>query len=365
MVLPRAGDTVALHGADGAFLASAAWSPESNIRARVWSFDPREAIDAAFFSRRITAAVRCRDGLLDAAHNGCRLVHGESDGVPGVIADRYGETMVVQLSTAGADAWRDPVCEALRDTTGCTAIYERSDADVRVLEGLLPRVGIISGTLPPLVSLLEGGLRFRIDVVHGQKTGFFLDQRDNRALLRALAHGRDVLDCFCYTGGFTCAALAGNARSVVAIDSSAAALALAENNIAENGFDASRIEWRDADVFSELRKLRDAAASFDLIVLDPPKLAPTARHAEKAARAYKDANLLALKLLRPGGRLATFSCSGGVSAELFQKIIAGAALDARADATIVDRLGPSADHAVALNFPEGDYLKGLLIRKNA
>jgi 23S rRNA (cytosine1962-C5)-methyltransferase len=253
----------------------------------------------------------------------------------------------------------------LIDATGCSNVFERSDADVRSLEGLPPRATLLAGALPDPLWLLEDDLRYRVDVATGQKTGFYLDQRDNRQRVRRSASERDVLNCFCYTGGFTVAALAGGARTVLSIDSSAAALALARENVAANGLDTSRTEWRDADVFAELRKLRDAAKSFDLIVLDPPKFAPTASHAEKAARAYKDINLLALKLLRPGGLLATFSCSGGVSAELFQKIVAGAALDAGARAVIVGRMGPSADHPVALEFPEGDYLKGLIVRKNA
>jgi 23S rRNA (cytosine1962-C5)-methyltransferase len=360
---PAGGETVTLHAADGTFLASAAWSPASNIRARVWSFEPSVLIDAGFLAARVRTAVRGRAGLLDAEHTGCRLIHGESDGLPGVIADRYGETVVVQLLTAGAEAWRDAVIAALLEATKCHAIYERSDADVRALEGLAARAGLVYGALPEPLMFVEGGLRYRVDVANGQKTGFFLDQRDNRARVRSLARDRDALDCFCYTGGFTVAALAGGARSLLAIDSSGNALSAARANVVDNGLDPARAEWRDADVFAELRKLRDAGSAFDLVILDPPKFAPTAHHAEKAARAYKDINLLGLKLLRPGGLLATFSCSGGVSAELFQKIVAGAALDARADASIIGRFGPSPDHPVALAFPEGDYLKGLLVRR--
>ncbi|MEO8566500.1 MAG: class I SAM-dependent rRNA methyltransferase [Betaproteobacteria bacterium] len=362
---PGSGETIALHAADGQFLAAAAWSPSSAIRARVWSFDAREAIDDAFIAGRVRAAVAARKPMLDAAHTGCRLVHAESDGLPGVIADRYGEVVVVQLHNAGAEAWRDSIVTALLDATGCTAVYERSDAEVRTLEGLAPRTGAAYGVLPERVSFLEDDLTYGVDVVGGQKTGFFLDQRENRRRIRALAQDRDMLDCFCYTGGFAVAALAGGAQSVLAIDSSADALAQARENVTQNGLDDTRCAWRDADVFAELRKLRDSAKTFDLIVLDPPKFAPTARHVEKAARAYKDINLLALKLLRPGGLLATFSCSGGISAELFQKIVAGAALDAAADAAIVGRFSPGGDHPIALNFPEGDYLKGLLVRKKA
>jgi 23S rRNA (cytosine1962-C5)-methyltransferase len=360
---PRAGETVALHAADGTLLAVGAWSPASNIRARVWSFDADRAIDEAFFVKRITAAVRARSAMLDAKHSGCRWVYGEADGLPGFVADRYGDVTVVQCLAAGAEAWRDALVAALREATGCSAIYERSDADVRALEGLDARAGPVIGEVPSPLRFVEGGLYYRVDVAHGQKTGFFLDQRDNRARIRALAADRDVLDCFCYTGGFTVAALAGDARSVHAVDSSGDALAIARANVTDNNLPQKRVGWRDADVFAELRALRDAGAGYDLVVLDPPKLAPTAQHAPKAARAYKDINLLALKLLRPGGLLATFSCSGGVSAELFQKIVAGAALDARADASIVGRFAASADHPVALNFPESEYLKGLLVRK--
>jgi 23S rRNA (cytosine1962-C5)-methyltransferase len=362
---PAVGDTVLLHGSDGSPLASAAWSPESKIRARVWSFDPREEIDAAFFRARVGAAVRARDELLDSAHNACRLIHGESDGLPGFVADRYQDVVVVQMLAAGAERWRDTLIDALAEVSGCGAIYERSNVDVRALEGLAPREGPVRGTMPPRVDIVEDGLRFLVDVAHGQKTGFYLDQRNNRKRVRALAPGRDVLNCFCYTGGFTVAALAGGAKSVLSIDSSAEAIALGRENVAANAFDSARTDWRDADVFVELRKLRDAARAFDLIVLDPPKFAPTAQHAEKAARAYKDINLLALKLLRPGGLLATFSCSGGISADLFQKIVAGAALDARANAVVIEHFAASADHPVALNFPQGDYLKGLLVRKYA
>ena len=361
---PGAGETVRLASADGRFLAHVAWSPASQIRARAWSFDEACAIDEAFFDTRLRAAIAARAPMFDSAHTGCRLVHGESDGLPGVIADRYDRTVVVQLSSAGAERWRPLLIERLAAITGADCIYERSDADVRGREGLPPRSGVVHGTLPADVELVEDGLRYGVDVVGGQKTGFFLDQRDSRARLRPLCRDAEVLNAFCYTGGFTLQALAGGARRVLSIDSSAAALAQGAANLARNpGLDAARGEWREADVFAELRRLRDTAASFDVVVLDPPKFAPTAHHAEKATRAYKDINLLALKLLRPGGLLATFSCSGGVDAGLFRKIVAGAALDARADAVVIGQFTASADHPAALAFPEGDYLKGLLVRK--
>jgi 23S rRNA (cytosine1962-C5)-methyltransferase len=361
---PAAGTTVDVVAADGTWLARAAYSPVSQIRARVWTFDARARVDESFFVDAVAQACAARAGMLDARHSACRLVHAESDALPGVIADRYADVVVVQLLSAGAERWRDAIVAALVRATSAGCIYERSDADVRVLEGLSPRVGVLAGRLQAQVGIVEDGLAYRIDVERGHKTGFYLDQRANRALVRAHARGRRVLNAFCYTGAFTLAALAGGAQSVLSIDSAADALALARDNLARNGaLDAQRCEWREGDVFEELRALRNRGDGFDLIVLDPPKFAPTAAHAARAARAYKDINLLALKLLAPGGLLATFSCSGGVGAELFRKIVAGAALDANARATIVGRLSASADHPVALNFPEGEYLKGLLVRK--
>lgn len=360
---PGSGDTVEVLAHDGTALAVAAWSPASQIRARVWSFAPC-AIDAAFFADRVHAAVASRAGMLDEANTACRLVHGESDGLPGVVADRYGDALVVQLSSAGAERWRDEIVAALVAATGATIVVERSDAEVRRLEGLAPRTGVLRGSVSGPVPMREDALAYRVDLLAGQKTGFYLDQRDSRRRVRELASGRDVLNAFCYTGGFTLAALAGGARSVVSIDSSADALALGRSNLAANpALPPAAATWREADVFAELRELRNRGASFGMIVLDPPKFAPTAAHAAKAARAYKDINLLALKLLVPGGLLATFSCSGGVSADLFRKIVAGAAVDAKADAAVIGRFSASADHPVALAFPEGEYLKGLLVRR--
>jgi 23S rRNA (cytosine1962-C5)-methyltransferase len=357
---PAPGETVGVWSATGEFLAVAAYSPQSQIVARVWDWEER-AIDGAFFSERIRQAVAQRRALLDADTNAIRLVHGESDGLPGVVADRYGDTVVVQLSSAGAERWREAIADALLETSGVARIWERSDAEVRALEGLAPVIAALRGAREPTrISMSEQSLQFEIDLEHGHKTGFYLDQRDNRRRVRTLARGRDVLDGFCYSGGFALNALAGGAKSVTAVDSSADALALARSNAELNKL--AQPEWLEGDVFQLLRRFRDQGRNFDLVVLDPPKFAPTAAHVGKAARAYKDINLLAFKLLRPGGLLATFSCSGGVAADLFQKIIAGAALDAGADAQIIERLGPGADHPVALNFPEGDYLKGLVCR---
>ena len=360
---PASGETVLLKSAAGQPLAVAAWSPLSQIRARVWSFDCSVFIEEKFFNEKIHQAIALRASLPVSRHtNALRLVHGESDGLPGVVVDRYADVLVAQFLSAGAEVWREAILDALVAETGCEAIYERSDAEVRALEGLEARVGFARGNRAAnRCPIVEYGLNFRVDVEAGQKTGFFLDQRENRQRVRALAAGREVLDAFCYTGGFSTAALAGGAKHVTSVDSSAAAIEIARENLNANSLEFSRIKFEQADVFAYQRQLRDGGQSFDLVVLDPPKFAPTAAQVKNAARAYKDINLLAFKLLKPGGLLATFSCSGGVSAELFQSIVAGAAADAGVDAKIIERFGAAADHPVALSFPEGDYLKGLLI----
>ena len=358
---PAIGDTVEVCSSAGEPLAVAAWSPNSQIRARVWDWQVRE-IDAAIIRARIIRSAQARAPVLDSGvTDAVRLVHAESDGLPGIVADRYADTVVVQLLSAGAERWREAIAEALAALPGVSRLWERSDAEVRELEGLDPRAGLLRGA--PLAGPLivhEHGLRFAVEVQAGHKTGFYLDQRDNRLRLRALARDCDVLDCFCYTGGFALNACAGGARSVMAVESSALALEHARGSAAENG--CSSIAWVEGDVFQTLRRLRDEGRQFDVIVLDPPKFAPTAAHAERAARAYKDINLLAFKLLRAGGTLMTFSCSGGVAADLFQKIVAGAALDAGVTAQIEAWLHAGCDHPVALNFPEAEYLKGLVCR---
>jgi 23S rRNA (cytosine1962-C5)-methyltransferase len=361
----RPGDTVSVEAANGKPLARAAWSPESQIRARVWSFDATETIDDAFFKRRVAAAVTRRTRLPElAGQSGVRLIHGESDGLPGVIADRFEDTVVVQLTSAGADKWRQAIVGALAQATGCARIYERSDSDVRKLEGLGPETGWRLGDMPKGgVCIEEHGVRYGVDVIAGHKTGFYLDQRENRRYLRELSAGKHVLNCFCYTGGFSLQALAGGAESVLSIDSSGPALAQAEENLRRNPqLAAGRAQWLDADVFQALREFKAAGRRFDLIVLDPPKFAPSAAHAERAARAYKDINLLGFRLLNHGGVLMTYSCSGGIGIEVFQKIVAGAASDAGVDARIIRRLSAAADHPVGLAVPEGEYLKGLAIQ---
>ncbi|MFA6920586.1 MAG: class I SAM-dependent methyltransferase [Gallionella sp.] len=360
---PASGDTLPVLDANAQFLAWAAYNSGSQITARVWSWNPDESIDADFFRRKIAVAIAGRKELgLEKDSSGMRLIHAESDGLPGLVVDQYGDVIVMQIGSAGAERWRETIADSLLELCKPACIYERSDFDSRTLEGLELHNGVLRGTLPETVEVVEHGLRFGVDVAEGQKTGFYLDQRDNRALTETLSSGRDVLNCFCYTGGFSLYALRGGAKSVLSMDASGDALRIAEANLTRNGLDASRAEWQEADVFVALRKLRDQGKTFDLIILDPPKFAPTAAFAEKAARGYKDINLLGFKLLRPGGLLFTYSCSGGINEELFQKIIAGAALDAGVDAQIIHHLHASPDHPVLLSFPEGAYLKGLVLR---
>lgn len=361
-----AGETVRVESSDGRFLAWAAYSPSSMIRVRAWSFDEAERIDAAFFERRITRALALR-ARLPIASDGVRLIHGEADGLPGLIVDRYGDLLSAQFLSAGTERWKATIADLLLKATSLTRLYERSDSGVRKLEGLEPAAGWLRGEGATEVTIREHGWKLTLDVAEGHKTGFYLDQRDNRKLFADTVRHfglQRVLNCYCYTGGFSVAALAGGAQQVVSVDSSAPALARATAHVALNGFDPARHEARDADVNQTLRDALKAGEVFDAIVLDPPKFAPTASHAERAARAYKDINRLALKLLAPGGALFTFSCSGGVGTELFHKIVAGAGMDAGVDGVIYERVAAAPDHPQTLVFPEGEYLKGLVILKS-
>ncbi|HSN33679.1 MAG TPA: class I SAM-dependent methyltransferase [Ideonella sp.] len=360
-----AGETVRVDAADGRFLAWGAYSPASQIRVRAWSFDEAERIDAAFFARRVQQAV-ARRARLAIASDALRLVHGEADGLPGLVVDRYGDTLVAQFLAAGAERQRAAIADALLAATGAARLYERSDVAVRKLEGLEPRSGWLRGEGATELAIREHGWRLTADIAHGHKTGAYLDQRDNRArfaeLVRAFGCKR-VFNGYSYSGGFSVAALAGGAEQVLSVDSSAPALAAACAHVAANGFDAARHDAIDADVNATLRAFLDEGRRFDAVVLDPPKFAPSASHAERAARAYKDVNRLAMLALEPGGLLVTFSCSGGVDAALFHKIVAAAGLEAGADGDIHARLGAAPDHPTTLAFPEGEYLKGLVVVK--
>lgn len=361
----EAGETVRIESHEGQFLGWAAYSPQSKIRARVWSFDEAQRIDASFFIAACARSIRART-LFDIKSDGIRLIHGESDGLPGLVVDRYGDTLVAQFSSCGSERFKGVIVDALLKQTGLTRLYERSDASVRSLEGLPEATGWLAGSGSTDIILTEHDWKLSLDVASGHKTGFYLDQRDSRhkfsQYARRMAFKR-VLNCYSYTGGFTVAALSGGAAHVTSIDSSGPAIERAVANVALNGFDASRTTMMDADVNDALRQFLKDGVTFDAIVLDPPKFAPTAFHAERAARAYKDINRLALMLLEPGGALFTYSCSGGISADLFHKIVAGAGLDAGVDAYITERMGGAPDHPMTVTFPEGEYLKGLVLVK--
>ncbi|NPA31776.1 MAG: methyltransferase domain-containing protein [Chloroflexi bacterium] len=360
---PGPGETVTVVDAQGRFLAQAAYSPQSQIRARVWTFRQDEVIGPAWFRQRLQNALALRAAALPPDDTGRRLVFAEADGLPGFIADRYGDTVVVQFLSAGAEFWRGTILDALRDLVPAAHYYERSEGEARRLEGLPPRRGPLLGTPPPpeRVPIREGGLTFTVDVQHGHKTGFYLDQRPNRALVRAWARDRRVLDVFAYTGGFSVNALAGGAAQVTALDASADALALAAAHVRLNALPADRFTPLEGNAFQVLRAFVQQGRTFDLIVLDPPKFASRAAQVPKAARGYKDINRLAFLLLAPGGVLFTFSCSGALERDLFQKIVADAALDAGRSGHILADLGQGPDHPIPLAYPEARYLKGLLV----
>ena len=361
---PEPGETVALFTADGQPLGLGAYSPASQIRVRLWDADEKCSIDAEFFRRRIARAATRRQGCPRLQQTDAyRLINAESDGLPGLIVDRYADFAVCQFLAAGVEAWKPDIVAALRQEIPLSGIFERSDPEVRGKEGLPPATGNLWGETPPQpIVIREGPLSFEVDVHNGHKTGFYLDQRENRRLLAAYASDAEVLNAFSYTGAFGLWALFGGARNVTHVDSAAEALAAAGRHTRLNGFETQRVTLIQADVFQQLRRYRDEGRRFDLIVLDPPKFAASISQVSRAARGYKDINLLAFKLLRPAGRLFTFSCSGHMERNLFQKIVSDAALDAERSACVLHHLGQAPDHPVALNFPEGEYLKGMAIQ---
>ena len=363
---PAPGETVCVENSRGERLGWGSWSPTSQIRVRMLSFDGGREPDADYVESLVGASVARRASFWgDGSTNAFRLVNAESDGLPGVVADYYAGNVVVQLATAGAEYWKDVIVSALQKyVPDCKCVYNRSDVDARAREGLEPATGLLAGEEPPeLVEVKEGPVSFLVDVRKGHKTGFYLDQRDARAAVAAYAPTAEVLNCFSYTGGFGIMACACGAASVTHVDASGDALALARRNTDLMHFCGAKSEFVEADVFKQLRLYRDQGKTFDLIVLDPPKFADTKAGLMRAARGYKDINLLAMKLLRPGGVLATFSCSGAVTTDLFDKICAEAAFDAKRDFQVLARTRQGADHPVALSFPEGLYLKGLILRR--
>ena len=359
---PSNGETVQIFTSNKILVGYGSYSPSSQIRVRVWSFNPEEKIESDFFRRKVLLASEIRKQIVDTSKtNAYRIINAESDGLPGLIVDRYSEYLVCQFLSAGAEFNKNLIIEILDDVFNPAGIYERSDVEVRTREALQPARGVLKGKDPDeLIKVEENGFRFLVDLKNGHKTGFYLDQRDNRELILQFAKEKTVLNCFSYTGGFSVYALASGAKSVTQIDTSSSALELANKNIELNGLNISCVENINGDVFNVLRKFRDERKTFDLIILDPPKFAESASQIQQASRGYKDINLLAMKLLNPGGIIFTFSCSGHISQELFQKIIAGAALDSEREVKIIKQLTQAADHPVALNFPEGLYLKGLV-----
>ncbi len=362
---PQLGDTVSVHSAEGDWLGAGAWSPQSQIRVRIWTFQPSQTIDEHFFAERIGAAKQLREGLA-VNSNAWRVVAAEADELPGITIDKYDNWLVCQLLSAGAEHWRAAIVAALRQHFPDCGIYERSDVDVRKKEGLPPVEQLLYSPdgEPPAstVWIRENGLELGVDLKQGHKTGYYLDQRDSRYALTRYAKGKRVLNAFSYTGGFGLFAAQAGASEVVNLDVSAPALAQASVNHERNGFDAKLLKNQQQDVFEALREFHHQGERFDVIVLDPPKFVDSKANLISACRGYKDINRLACKILNPGGTLFTFSCSGLLSSELFQKVVADAALDAKRPLHIIERLYQGADHPVRTNFPESLYLKGLVLR---
>jgi len=356
---PQPGDTVRIIAVNGTELATASYSPFSALRARVWSFDPNVEITAGFIAETINKAVAQRNADPELIHT-CRLIFGDADGLPGLTVDRYGEVAVMEINSVGIERWRDAVVSTLMKVEGITCVYERSEGADREREGLTVRNGLAAGTLPAKIYAIEGNEKYIVNVEEGHKTGFYIDQRDSRKLVASLAPGLRILNVFGYTGSFGIVAAKNGAASVTTVESSGPALELAKQNAELNGVDVGEVI--EGDAFEVLRRMRDRRAEFDLIILDPPKYSASAKHIERATRKYKDINLVGIKLLAPGGKLMTFSCSQSMDTDLFQKVVAGAAVDAKRDLRIIRRLGQPVDHPVHLHFPESEYLKGLLLQ---
>ena len=361
---PKNGQTVSVVNSKGEWLCYAAYSGESQIRARAWSFDKNELIDASFFKRRIARAWQLRTELFDLEQTtGLRVVAAESDGLPGVTIDKYDTILVCQLLSAGADSWRNEIISALIDLFPEHSIYERSDVDVRKKEGLNPVTGWLH--LPREhgeIVIKEHGMSLLVDVIQGHKTGFYLDQRASRAAAKRYAKAKTVLNCFSYTGTFGVAALQGGAAAVTNADLSELALATALKNTELNQLDVTKLDNVKFDVFKLLRQYREQGKQFDMVILDPPKFAESKAQLMGACRGYKDINMVAMQIVKPGGLLLTFSCSGLMEDSLFQKIVADAALDAKRDCLFIEKLSQDSDHPVASFYPEGSYLKGLVCK---
>ena len=357
----RSGDTVDVVAADGSWLGRGAYSPASQIRVRIWTFDQQEVIDNAFFLRRIEQAWQLRQRLMQQANtNACRLIAAESDGLPGVTIDLYNNLAVLQLLSAGADKHRSKIVWALQKLLPDVAIFERSDVDVRSKEGLEPLIQPLHGDIPDEVEIVEHGVKILVNPHTGHKTGFYLDQRENRLAASRYADQASVLNCFSYTGTFACYALNGGASHVTNVDVSQPALDMASRHIELNGFAPEQCSQVKGDVFEVLRNYHNQQQQFDMVILDPPKFVDSKASLKRACRGYKDINMFGIHAVKPGGILLTFSCSGLMEQSLFQKIVADAALDAGRRVQILEHLSQAPDHPVGLNYPEGYYLKGLV-----
>ena len=355
------GETVKIVAQDGEFMAFGAYSPHSQIRLRIWTFDPDEEVDGNFFRRRVEKALVMRSRLIADNISALRLVNAESDGLPGLVIDKYADFLVCQFLSAGTEYFKQEIIDKLCLLLNPAGIFERSDTESRKKEGLATNVGLLYGKEPPdIITVEQNEIKFLVNIRHGHKTGMYLDQRENRNIIQKYAKNADVLNCFAYTGAFALAALCGGAERVTNIESSAEAIDMIIRNTNLNGYDVSKMINVQCDAFQELRKYRETGAKFDLVIIDPPKFVHSAQQIQRGCRGYKDINLLAMKLLNENGILITFSCSGHLSLELFQKVIADAAFDAGRSARIVSVLEQPVDHPVSLNFPEGRYLKGLV-----
>jgi 23S rRNA (cytosine1962-C5)-methyltransferase len=361
---PASGDVVDVWNNRARFVARGIYNEKSQIRVRLLTWNPNDPIDDDFWRRRVSRAVAGRMALKqDQRTDAYRIVYSEADGVPGFIADLYGTWLVVQFLSLAVERNRRIILNTLLDLIEPQGIYERSDSESREKEGLVPVAGPVWGEIPPdLIEITENNLTFLVDVKLGHKTGFYLDQRENRQKLQKYLSGKEVLNAFAYTGGFAVYAAAAGAARVINVDTSERVLQISENNMLRNGFDGREDVYAVADVFELLRSYQNARWKFDVVILDPPKFAHTKRHVEKATHGYKDINLLAMKLLKRGGILSTFSCSGAVGRNLFQKVLFGAAVDAGRTVQIIEQLSQGPDHPILLTCPETEYLKGFVCR---
>ena len=365
---PLSGDFVRVVSASGDVLGIGGFSPQSTLRVRMWTFGASENVfSPAFLEQRLRQAVSARE-FLKQRTNARRLVFAEADAIPGLVVDQYGDWVVTQFQSAAVESHRDDIAALLMKITGARGVFDRSDAATRRREGLELHTGVLAGEEPPeRIEIVEDGVRYGVDVRGGHKTGFYIDQRESRLAAQNLARefrkqngrGLRALNCFCYTGGFSLALMAGGADAVDSVDSSAEALSQAKDNARLNALPEESMQWIQDDVFEFLRKAREAGKKYDVVILDPPKFASSHYHVERAARAYKDINLNGMRLLPSGGHLLTFSCSGAIDVDLFQKILAGAVFDAGRNVWSVDRFGAGADHPLLMTYPEGEYLKGM------